>query len=81
MSTIAGKEMSMIELTDDQQRELSKSSGPVHVLDPATKTEYVLVRADIHSRFRLALEQAADELEQEAWADAVDEARSEMASE
>jgi len=39
------------------------------------------VRADVYARLLPLLEQAEDEAEQEGWADAVEEARSEMASE
>jgi hypothetical protein len=71
----------MIELTEKQQYELKSNSGPVRVMDPATRTEYVLVRADVYARLQQILEQAEDETEQAAWADAVEEARSEMAQE
>jgi hypothetical protein len=71
----------MIELTDDQRQELKGNGKQVRVLDPATNTEYVLVRADIFARLQDVLEQIDDETEQEAWADAVEEARSEMTSE
>jgi hypothetical protein len=71
----------MIELTEKQQRELRGNGEPLRVLDPATSTEYVLVRADVYSRLQFLLEQAADEAEQESWADAVEEARSEMINE
>jgi hypothetical protein len=71
----------MIELTDDQRQKLKGNGEPVHVLDPATRTEYVLVRADIFARLQQILEQVEDDTEQEAWADAVEEARSEMANE
>ena len=71
----------MIEL-NEKQREALKSNGEhVRVLDPATSTEYVLVRADVYARLQQLLEQAEDETEQDAWADAVEEARSEMTNE
>jgi hypothetical protein len=71
----------MIELTEQQQQALKGNGEPLRILDPATSTEYVLVRADIYSHFQHLLEQATDEAEQEAWADAVEEARSEMINE
>jgi hypothetical protein len=41
----------MIELTKKQQRDLSQSAeSPPRVLDPATQTEYVLIRADLYER-------------------------------
>ncbi len=63
----------MIQLTEQQQQALKGNGEPLRVLDPATKTEYVLVRADIYSHLQHLLEQAEDETEQEAWADAVEE--------
>jgi hypothetical protein len=75
------KENSMIELTKQQQQELNANGAQVRVVDPATKTEYVLVRADAHPRLQQLLEQAEEESEKEAWADAVEEARSGMANE
>jgi hypothetical protein len=71
----------MIELTENQQAELKRNGQQLRVLDPATGTEYVLVRADTHARLQQLLEQAEDETEQEAWGDAVEEARSEMTNE
>jgi hypothetical protein len=74
-------EDTMIELSETQRQELRGSLDPVRVLDPGTSTEYVLVRADVYARLQRILEQAEDETEQEAWADAVEEARSQMANE
>jgi hypothetical protein len=71
----------MIELSKTQRQELRGGLEPVRVLDPATRMEYVLVRADLYARLQQILEQAEDEAEQEAWADAVEEARSQMANE
>ena len=71
----------MIELTEQQRQELKANGERMCVFDPATRTEYVLVRADVYARLQLLLEQAEDETEQEAWADAVEEARSEMSNE
>lgn len=71
----------MIELTEKQRQELKGNGEPVRVLDPATSTQYVLVRADVHARLQQLLEQAEDETLQEAWADAVEEARSAMSNE
>lgn len=71
----------MIELTEKQRQELQQSKEPVHVLDPAISTEYILMRADLHARLQVLLEQAQDEAVQEGWADAVEEARYDMANE
>ena len=71
----------MIELTEQQRHELPGNGGHAVVRDPATCVEYVLLRADIFARVRELVEQAEDEILQEAWADAVEEARSELASE
>ncbi len=71
----------MIKLTDTQRQELNGNGSPVHVLDPATNTDYVLVPADLYARLQQFREQVEDEIEQEAWADAVEEARSEMVNE
>jgi hypothetical protein len=73
--------MAMIELTEQQRQELKGNGAHVRVLDPTTRTEYVLVRADVYARLQQLLQQAEDETEQEAWADAVEEARAEMANE
>jgi hypothetical protein len=45
----------MIELTDDQRREL-ESEGPVRVRDPKTNETYVLVRADVYERMRAVID-------------------------
>ena len=71
----------MIQLTEEQRQELKGNGDHVRVLDPATHTEYVLVRADVFARLQQLVQQAEDETEQEAWLDAVEEARSEMANE
>jgi hypothetical protein len=71
----------MIELTEEQRQELKTNGASIRALDPATRTEYVLVRADVHARLQELLEQAEDEVEQEAWADTVEEARSAMVNE
>ena len=71
----------MIELTEKQREQLKTNGAPVCVRDPVTGTEYVLVPADVHARLQKLLEQAHDETVQEAWADVVEEARSEMTKE
>ena len=71
----------MIELTDKQRQEMKGDDEPVRVLDQATSTEYVLVRADVYASLQHLLEQTEDETERETWADAVEEARSQMANE
>jgi hypothetical protein len=71
----------MIELTEEQRQGMKSNGEPVRLLDPATKTEYVLVRSDVYARLQELLEQAEDDVEQEGWADAVEEARFGMANE
>ena len=71
----------MIELNEKQREALKGNGHHVRVLDPATSTEYVLVRADVYARLQQLLEQGEYEAEQDAWADAVEEARSEMTNE
>jgi len=71
----------MIELTEKQRQELNGKDEHVRVVDPATSTEYVLLRADVYARLQQLLEQAEDETEQETWADAVEEAHAEMTNE
>jgi hypothetical protein len=45
----------MIELTDDQRKELD-ADGPVRVHDPKTDETYVLVRADVYERMRAVID-------------------------
>jgi hypothetical protein len=47
---MTAKEAAMIELTQEQRRELEKAE-PV-VVDPQTREEYVLVRRDVYVRIR-----------------------------
>ena len=44
-------------LTDEQRQALRDSNdrGPVTVVDPQTKVNYILVRADVYDRCRLLL--------------------------
>src|SRR5690242_3269992 len=45
----------MIVLTDEQRRELTKGKGgPLRVLDPTSRQEYVLVRAEVYDRLASA---------------------------
>jgi hypothetical protein len=50
---MGAKEAVMIELTEEQRRELCHPE-PV-VIDPQTKEEYVLVRKAVYARLRAAL--------------------------
>ncbi len=45
---------SMIELTEEQQREIAKGRE-VRAIDRATNTQYVLVRADLYERLKVLL--------------------------
>jgi hypothetical protein len=43
----------MIQLTEEQQRVLAANgTEPVRAIDPATRTEYVLVRAEVYDRLQ-----------------------------
>jgi hypothetical protein len=71
----------MIELTENQRQELKNNDTLLHLLDPVTTAEYVLVPVELFARLQELLENAEDSSEQEGWADAVEEARSEMSNE
>jgi hypothetical protein len=46
----------MIELTSEQHQSLaSNGKGPVRVVDPATKAEYVLLRTEVYDRIKSIL--------------------------
>jgi hypothetical protein len=46
-----------IELTEPQRRALAEAGGaPPTVTDPDTRTEYVLVRADVYARLRAVVD-------------------------
>ena len=49
----------MIELTEEQRRELEKAE-PV-VMDPVTREEYVLVRREVYARLKAILTDDADQ--------------------
>jgi hypothetical protein len=51
----AGKENTMIELSEEQRQELSQPE-PV-VIDPLTRATYVLVRKEVYDRFKTLLEE------------------------
>jgi hypothetical protein len=54
---MAGKEGTMIELTEEQRRALRQSGeSPPTVLDPETRIPYVLVRKDVYERLKGLLE-------------------------
>ena len=43
----------MITLTEEQRRELAgNGAGPLRAVDPDTRVEYVLVRADVYDAWR-----------------------------
>ena len=71
----------MIEITPSQHMAIEAHEGDVHAFDPSSQTEYVLVPTSELARMRKMIEKAADLLEQEGWADAVEEARFEMTQE
>ena len=66
-------------LTPELQRAVEQAGDqPVEITDPRSSTSYVLVKADIFSRMKEALE---DESEKLAWANLARKARSEWAKE
>jgi hypothetical protein len=66
-------------LTPEQQRAVEQAGDqPVEITDPRSNTAYVLVKAEIFSRMKEALE---DEPEKFAWANLARKARSEWAKE
>jgi hypothetical protein len=42
----------MIELTEQQQQEVGETNDPIRVIDPATRREFVLIRAELFSRLQ-----------------------------
>jgi hypothetical protein len=61
----APKGAAMFELTPEQRRELGQTE-PARALDPETKVEYVLVRADLYERMKAILEEGGLEMRQVA---------------
>jgi hypothetical protein len=52
---MARKEAAMIELTEAQRKMLSASpSGPIRVIDPATRAEFILIPATEYERLERA---------------------------
>ena len=49
----------MIELTEEQVREVGETAQPIPVIDPVTKREFFLVRAEVLAR----LQAGSDELD------------------
>jgi hypothetical protein len=47
--------MMMIELTEQQRHELGDAADPVRVVDPATKREFYLIRADLFARLQAVI--------------------------
>jgi hypothetical protein len=45
----------MIELTEQQRQEVGEAILPVRVVDPATKREFFLIRAEVFCRLQMAL--------------------------
>ncbi len=45
----------MIELTDQQRQAIGDTTSPVLVVDPTTKQEFFLIRAEAFSRLQSAL--------------------------
>jgi hypothetical protein len=45
----------VIELTEQQRQEVGEATTPVRVVDPETKREFFLVRAEVFSRLQVAL--------------------------
>jgi hypothetical protein len=51
------KEATMIEVTEQQQRELAEAGWPPRVLNPATGETFVLIHAEMFERVRAVLEE------------------------
>jgi hypothetical protein len=45
----------MIELTEQQRQEVGEASDPIRVIDPATRREFFLIRAELFSRLQTVL--------------------------
>ncbi|MGC8639571.1 MAG: hypothetical protein ACP5XB_06795 [Isosphaeraceae bacterium] len=66
-------------LTPELQRAVEQAGDqPVEITDPQSNTAYVLVKAEIFSRMKEALEEESEKL---AWAKLARKARSEWAKE
>jgi hypothetical protein len=52
----------MIELTEQQQRELARAGWPPRVINPITQETFILLHAEMYERVRALLE-AEDELD------------------
>jgi hypothetical protein len=53
---MAGEEKAMIQLTEEQHRLLMQhGTEPARAIDPATNTEYVLLRAEVYERIKAIL--------------------------
>jgi len=57
----------MIELTAEQQQALDAEQETPKVVDPRSKTAYILVHADVYERVKELLEDAEDKVLQKAW--------------
>ncbi|HEY1375809.1 MAG TPA: hypothetical protein VGF55_03410 [Gemmataceae bacterium] len=47
----------MIELTEEQRREVRHADGPVRLTDPDTKAEYVVLKAEVYEQMRRVFEE------------------------
>jgi hypothetical protein len=54
---MAAKEQAMIELTEQQQREIQKAGWPPQVANPRTGETFVLIHQEMFERVRALLEQ------------------------
>ena len=43
-----GKEVAMLELTEEQQRALEATKGPVRLVNPKTQEIFVLIRQEVY---------------------------------
>jgi type II secretory pathway component GspD/PulD (secretin) len=50
----------MIELTQQQRQAIGQGETPPTIIDPDTKTAYVLVRKDVYEQMRGLLEEGLD---------------------
>jgi hypothetical protein len=55
ISFMSRESVTMIELTEQQRQEVGETAHPIRVIDPATKREFFLVRAELFASLQSAL--------------------------
>ncbi len=72
MTTLTPELRQAVELAGDR---------PVEITDPQTKTDYVLLKADVYRRLRELVDEEEDRRERDAWSKLGRRARSDWAKE